>query len=1037
MLKIHLAQINYNPAYYDSPIDFLEEPAFLNENDSPVGKLRSFNEVKNFLSDSKTFYIQYIKSKLIDIATWSGERKANILAFPEYSVPFQVLPDLLEIAKKYSIVIIAGTHRVPFSEDAKDIYKSLGLAAHLVPTGAACSPILLPDGTVEATLKLKRSKWEANLLTPTNEAESVTFKFEGDSIRLAVVPCIDSLHTEVLGNLWSKDETSPHLIICPSLSPSIELFHHIGSLAISRDTLFAYVNSAAFGETFFALPPTWAPYLKGQSGNVDTLPRNVEAILEIEVEPQQFFTKRGSIQNAPICTHPLPFPIIYTSDTRWLPAYDLFKTDLIEWLTTSENRDAIEWLDNFLTDESSQLPDLLVQKLKHLRHSIIPLYDGNIESINSALEFVRINNKVENTHIVWAKRVYEAIRILGSILVRPETQTTDELLECLRSLKATQRKLPSVTADQDTQLTIAKPETSLFMGEDDLVEAFQNRGKDLDLVRSYFANPDNRVVLVTGAVGIGKSDFLNLMFKKTFVDWELIRVGIPKGGNVARLVADIAYSLGMTIDVDSLALASHNIFRQKVRQLMKVFYSKPKRALVLDDLQQIIADGNARAHRHLETLFEEAANPVSFAGGRVFLVSSAWAPNSWFYTKGVSHLHLRGLQDMYIRRIIEYHMRRTNIVNDESIPEPNQALLDLVKGHPLSARLVVDALQNKNLGELSDELLLSKLTENIAKELLSRIELPADLQEMVIKLSVFRIPLRKMILLSTEGINIDENQFNALASLSIISYDGHAFEMHEAVRRFYQAKIGNAEQRKQYHKLAATYYQKLYEDLPVGGKKDPSIVAELVHHLTLSGDIQKAKDFRLLVVSEIKPTARQIYREFRDYPRALSLYRLLADVTPDDTEVLAYLGRCYARLQQWDDSDKSFRQAIDIALKIGKPAWWIFRDWGHIKARFEHFQQAEELLLQAKDKNPNDASIKASLAYMKWRQGAPEEARELFEDGYNNNPNNRYILTFYPKLLNELGESDYAKSLRERLALIETSIDYREPNEYELEEYDD
>lgn len=112
MLRIHLAQIFYNLAYYDSPVDYLEEPCFLAETETPIGKLRSVNQIENFLSNSKRSYIEHLRNKLRDIVCWSGERKAHLLVFPEYSVPFQLLSDMQRLARQYSMTIVAGTHRV-------------------------------------------------------------------------------------------------------------------------------------------------------------------------------------------------------------------------------------------------------------------------------------------------------------------------------------------------------------------------------------------------------------------------------------------------------------------------------------------------------------------------------------------------------------------------------------------------------------------------------------------------------------------------------------------------------------------------------------------------------------------------------------------------------------------------------------------------------------------------------------------------------------------------------------------------------------
>ena len=46
MIKIHLAQIYYNTAYYDPPIDYLEEPVAFEENNKPLGRLRSLERIE-------------------------------------------------------------------------------------------------------------------------------------------------------------------------------------------------------------------------------------------------------------------------------------------------------------------------------------------------------------------------------------------------------------------------------------------------------------------------------------------------------------------------------------------------------------------------------------------------------------------------------------------------------------------------------------------------------------------------------------------------------------------------------------------------------------------------------------------------------------------------------------------------------------------------------------------------------------------------------------------------------------------------------
>ena len=132
------------------------------------------------------------------------------------------------------------------------------------------------------------------------------------------------------------------------------------------------------------------------------------------------------------------------------------------------------------------------------------------------------------------------------------------------------------------------------------------------------------------------------------------------------------------------------------------------------------------------------------------------------------------------------------------------------------------------------------------------------------------------------------------------------------------------------------------------------------------------KNFRALIIEEVKPVARKIYKEHRNYTKALSMYRLISNIIPDDLEVLAYIGRCYARLGQWDESDKAFETAIKIASKTNKPIWWLYRDWGHIRARYKFYPIAMGHFEKALKIKPDDSSISASVAYMLWQAGDDE-----------------------------------------------------------------
>lgn len=1036
MVRIHLAQILYQPSYYQPPVDWLEEPCYSSQPYPAIGQMRSNDEIQNFLLDSKSAYVEHVRSKLTEIAEWSGEKGAHVLAFPEYSVPFQVLQELQELAKRYSMLIVAGTHRIPSGEEPRTIYTSLGLTDKSVVVGSAYSFLLCPDGSVQTVAKTSRSKWEPDLKVPTADPTVLEVACGDTVLRIGVLPCIDCLHPDILGKLMPY---SPNLVICPSLSPETGSFGDVASVLSLHDIPFGYVNSASYGGTCFHIPSAWEQYLSGPAYPIKALTKGVEAILETELSVGGFYLKKGSVEQEPMCSHPWPFPLVYSTRAHWLNSFEPLGDDLAKWLDESGREDAIEYLDMYLAEQGNFLPDLLKQNLRYLRHSLLPLYDGNVQTLSMPMQIAKLADGIEDTYDFWARRVAAAISLLSTLIGDAPIDSMDVLLGCIKSLKEQQRILPTISTigDEERDEVSVLLENTAFTGDTDLIEAFQNRGSDLDAIRDIFDNPEHKAIVITGQIGIGKSAFVNWMFRKAFSDWECIRVPISSGVRATRLLADIAFRIGMPLDVDFLGGASQNVFRQRVHAVLKKFYAHKKRVLILDDLQQVLAEGNMRDYRQLDTLMEIAGNPLDFQGGRIIIISTAWLPEKWLKSKGVAHLHLKRLNDKFVRRIVEFNMRQTEMLDGESMPRLPENLIGMISGNPLVARLMVGSVEGKSLDELSDELTISEITSRVAQELLAHVTLSAQEQELMRRLSVFRTPVRLETLLNIEGFRGMRDQLLNLARRSILSWDGLSLEMHDVVRRFCLKQVDDKDTKIGYHRSAGQYYSSIYYPQRASRYNDPTVMAELVHHWTVSGDISQANDIKLILVDEIKPSARTIYQELRDYEKALDLYKLLADVVPDDVEVEAYIGRCYARLQQWTESDSAFQRAADIAERSGKPRWWIYRDWGQIKARFGYYDDAQALLNLAAQENPRDPSIKATLGYMHWKNGYIGKAEGCFEEAHVLDPAHRYTLAYYSKFLDENGQPEYAQRLRDILDELEYGIRFNEPPEFDLEADED
>jgi hypothetical protein len=188
MLRFHLCQIWYNPAYFDSGFDLLEEPAVNPDINTSLtlGNLRSIESVHSLLIELRASYLKHITDKLCGIIHWSQEREANIIVFPEYSVPAESLSQIRDIATRSGTLVIAGTHRVRFTQTTKQIYSKLGLDTTLFPNGSAISPIFCPSGEILFSVKKAKSQWEPNLDVTSEASHLQRVDFKKNRLVLAI-----------------------------------------------------------------------------------------------------------------------------------------------------------------------------------------------------------------------------------------------------------------------------------------------------------------------------------------------------------------------------------------------------------------------------------------------------------------------------------------------------------------------------------------------------------------------------------------------------------------------------------------------------------------------------------------------------------------------------------------------------------------------------------------------------------------------------------------------------------------------------------
>ena len=177
--------------------------------------------------------------------------KVEVITFPEYSVPWQILEDMAHLVP--DIVVVAGTHAVDRAALNSNVYGNLGWSAPAPAPGMAVSPVLYQNRLVGLQSKLHSARQERKDLQLGKNWQPIPLG-EGLPGPMGVMICLDFLTRE---SSQHRDMVGPQLSECRFLAvPSLTPTHTLSEFAAktneearryARPVL--YSNIAKYGGT--------------------------------------------------------------------------------------------------------------------------------------------------------------------------------------------------------------------------------------------------------------------------------------------------------------------------------------------------------------------------------------------------------------------------------------------------------------------------------------------------------------------------------------------------------------------------------------------------------------------------------------------------------------------------------------------------------------------------------------------------------------------------------------------------------------------
>ncbi len=1033
MIKVLLAQILFKPAIIERELDWLGEPGIY---DYKLGKsFYSMVEAGILKDDSvchnfRERYIEYFKNRLIQMVNWAAERQVDLLVFPEYSVPYQCLPQLYELSKDKKITIVAGSHTVINACGA--YYISAGLPEEIVKLhlGEAISPIFSPDGDTQFQCKLGKSIFEISMNIP-EEQEIKTFfctTRSGSKYPFSVLLCVDALEMKNVGlvdKLAKEYGSQGYLLVVPSFSPSTDGFYHVAKTMDLSGITLLYCNTAQYGKSGVYLNKNVSlRYMV--PGDVDCIadPQK-EEMIEINFSPEDNYAVRTRIDKRVIGQFCL-LPVYYNNESDWIKAYQETVVQVRKCIENNDTYEAESVLNSFLiSNQQAIVPGLLKQINSFL--SKLSNFAGNPEKFIQTLESVLLNtydiktflgNEIEQAKNICWQAGYKAYENMGPLM---------KMAECYA--KGTTLPL---------QICFPKEVTGIKISEED-VNAFRDRGSFITMLQKFVNDSDVKIILVCGAYGIGKSTFVDVAFKKHYPDWNVVKIKLQSKVRFSMVLEQIGSAIGCTASADLLSRAGKNQLRPYMKGIVENIFAESKRCVVVDDLSSVLIDNNGR-DLSLIQLFMRAVEDCKIRKGKLIFVGSVYFPKL-FIVNSSRLIVLKPMERKYIDRILTYEMRVKGMAKGEQDPEISETIYDIVKGHPLSAKLAIMVLE-KNKNESFQDIDPNLIQSEIINELIKKIGVHEEAKETMQMLSVFRTVIHIPTLLGIlpdEGKEQMEKDLKSILMFSFVNYDGENFEILESIRIHYNNLLREDKtKKKSYYEYALRYYQKIYQDMKDDNKFNPMIYSELTYHYLELGRLDELKQMLNGNKETLKLHARTVYQQYHEYEAALQIYNMIDKTFEEDAEVLAYIGRCSARMDHWPDVEKYFNKAIEVSKWRGDNTWYIYRDWGHILVRYNYVSDAKKKFDKARTEllketgMQDDPAILAAEGYICEKEGEIDSAEEKYKEALRYSYAHKYTIYYYSKLLKKMRRDEEARELENRINEFNEDLTFENIVEYEF-----
>jgi len=997
LLRVAIIQLDFHPSYSDITIGNLDGEPFIysGSDDTTLFTLINKSKIQEIRNIIRETLLEDLKVKINVCLNFLKEKKVDLVVFPEYSLPIELLPICREKAISNQMLIIAGSHTCKADSTSISIYKQLGFEKELSidfekrasDIRASICPIFIPDGSQFLIRKKAKSPWEGQMIINNLKNYEITVNIRDKIIKLYIYLCIDALSTINFDKL-KKDHIKPKLVIIPANTPKVEDFHNVCSLLLKNEIPSIFVNNAITGgsKIFSIVGGSYASDFLDRSGSISLPPGEAIIIADLNLLDQAK-VKESVNFHCPIKIKSIA-PIMYKS-TVICHSYKKFLTELDNKNPSSS--EFKETISNFLKNYDKILPEFLRHKIMKLATpEIISIL--NRDDLNLFSEILEVEEEVippENRRI---NLIDETIRALKSLL-----DGTDDLNVLVKIMETLNKHKTEESKKRKELISLNISKKFSFMPQK-TIESFYNRTDILRELDSFISSPKSIFVL-QGMSGIGKSCILEQKFDK-IPNIRVLQIRCIPGESFDRLVIDFAKELNLEQKFNN----SNQIF-EIIDNFSNIY-------IVFENAENLLNEvGEFRDDELEDFIFKLADSFLNNPKKKIFITTSrAIKFKTQLHTMSENYTIYGLKEDDAIALFTDLYRMYSSDNFEIDLPQISEKVVKYLYGHPLAIKLAAKQCSKISPEELQYDLrLITKLRNSIIKILLDKIKLKPSQEKLLQFISCFRIPIHIEAIIRFGGNEVLED-LNILVDCFLIEKNDELIDMAPVIKDYYKEKLSQAKF-KDYNKFIADYYLEKYEKLKNQDKINLQYLNEAMGHYFLAGDPNKARELGF----EWRYQAEQaIYAAFkkRDFETVIILSNELerANYKNYNEKIVCQKAIALAELRRWKESEQEFHKALLMTQKDIKRTAYIYQQWGNLLRRKGALKESEEKLLEGLKLDPENPYLLTSLAINKAAQGLDYEAEKLFEDALASERQNYRALKEYSIFLYER-KKEYKKAL--------------------------